>query len=216
MILILASQSDLAAQAFADEYLPGRARVVTPSDLSTPHWRYGTWNEAENQIVASGQVISQEAVTAVLTLLPGVAPLELAHIVPEDREYVAAEMHAFLFYWLNELECPIFNRPQYGTLTGPAWTAERWCWAAQAAGLSGQHRFIHEEDVIVSVIRDRVIGTEDPILRSGVRSLAALAEVTILTTFFSHGQFIYAHPIPRLSQHEVASAVSELLGEKSQ
>jgi hypothetical protein len=216
MILILASQSDLAAQTFADEYLPGRARVVRPADLSTPHWRYGTWKDAENYIVASGQVISQEAVTAVLTLLPGLAPTELAHIVPEDREYVAAEMHAFLFFWLNELECPLLNRPQHGTLTGPAWSVERWRWAAQAAGLSDQHRCDHEGDIIVSVIGDRVVGAEDPILRSGVRRLAAQAGVTILTTFFSHGQLIYAHPIPRLSHPDVARAVSELLNEKSE
>jgi hypothetical protein len=216
VILILASQLDSVARAFADEYLPGRARVVTPADLSTPHWRYGTWKNAENQAVASGQVISQEEVTAVLTLLPGMAPAELAHIVSEDREYVAAEMHAFLFFWLNELTCPLLNRPQHGTLTGPAWSIERWRWAAHVAGLSSQQRSNHEGNTIVSVIGDCVIGTEEPILRSGLRRLAALAGVTMLTTFFSHGQLIYAHPVPNLSHHKVAHAVSQLLGEKSE
>ena len=51
--------------------------------------------------------------------MAAVYPRDLPHIVESDREYLAAEMTAFLLAWLTSLECPMLNRPTPTCLAGP-------------------------------------------------------------------------------------------------
>ena len=70
-----------------------------------------------------------------LCLLPAVHPGELPHIEAGDREYVAAEMTAFLIAWLTSLPCPVLGRPTPLSLTGPHLRQEQWLHEAVRAGL---------------------------------------------------------------------------------
>src|SRR4051812_16537160 len=105
MILVLASALDTAAAAFVRRELRGEALLMIPADLSTPHWCF-EWNGPQgHRGQASGVPFASSQLRAVLSLLPAVTVIELPHIVAEDRDYVAAEMHAMLGFWLRELRC---------------------------------------------------------------------------------------------------------------
>ncbi|MCP9934996.1 hypothetical protein KBZ08_13860 [Cyanobium sp. Candia 9D4] len=73
------------------------------------------------------------AITAVLTRLVQVDPLELTWIQSPRRQFVAAEMTAFLLAWLEGLGCPVIDRPSPGCLCGRNWGWSHW--AAHASGL---------------------------------------------------------------------------------
>src|SRR5688572_23214757 len=123
MLLIIASRYDDSARALARRY--GDAAVLTPADLSRPGWRFINGNAEDSTAVAEGCSVSARSIRGVLTRLPSVTPAELPQIVPTDREYVAAEMNAFLTAWLSELPCRVINRPTALCLAGPAWRREQ-------------------------------------------------------------------------------------------
>jgi hypothetical protein len=110
--------------------------IVVPAHLSLPGWSYEVGCGAQARLVTSKGTIAACGVSAVLTRTQRVWPAELPHINEEDREYVALEMTAFLAALLNELPCPVFNRPASNSLWGPPWTAEHWWRAAAAEGLA--------------------------------------------------------------------------------
>src|SRR5207248_10861849 len=66
---------------------------------------------------------------------PSAPPHELSHIVPADRDYVAAEMTAALLAGLARLRCPVINPPSGSSLCGPRWHPERWSILATSLGL---------------------------------------------------------------------------------
>jgi hypothetical protein len=69
-------------------------------------------------------------------LLPGVSLAELPHIVPDEREYFASEMMAFLVAFLISLPCPVINTPSPLSLVGPRLLHEQWLARAIAAGMT--------------------------------------------------------------------------------
>src|SRR5207248_5485047 len=117
MILIIASRFDRRAPALAARWHAHGAQVVTGTALSTAGWRYRA-GAAEGAAVA-GVAVPVDAITGVLTLVPAITVDELPQIIASDREYVAAEMSAFLRAWLAALPCPVINRPTPTALAGP-------------------------------------------------------------------------------------------------
>lgn len=110
--------------------------IVVPAHMSQAGWSYEVGSGAQARLVTSKGTIAAADVSGVLTRTQRAWPAELQHINPEDREYVAAEMTAFLAALLNEMPCPLFNRPVANSLWGPPWTAEHWWRAATAEGFS--------------------------------------------------------------------------------
>src|SRR5262245_31751193 len=126
MLVVIASRFDRSAAQLAARWTTAGALLLTCADLSLAGWR---WTLGESQtavLVASGRRVPTSALTGVLTRLPAIFPQELLHIVPEERDYVAAEMTAFLRAWLADLACPILNRPTATCLSGPGWRSEYW------------------------------------------------------------------------------------------
>jgi hypothetical protein len=74
-------------------------------------------------------------IDAVLIRRLAVVGSDLPQIAPSDRGYVAAEMNAFLVYWLTALDRPILNHPTPRSLCGPGWYPEHWMQCAASAGL---------------------------------------------------------------------------------
>jgi len=117
----------------------------------------------------------QRELRGVVTRIANVHASDLAHIVEQDREYVAAELNAFLTAWLDSLRCPVINRPSASSLLGPALSHERWL--ALARGrlrlAMSRHRVPVDEHpyapVFVTVIGDRWFATR----RRSASSLAA-------------------------------------------
>ena len=130
--VVLASAADAGARHLVARW--GDARLLTPADLAMPGWRYHSHRD-EGSLSISGATVSDAQITGVVTRLPCVLPTELVSIVPEDREYVAAEMTAFLAAWLTQLRCPVLNRPAATSLWGPFFHPEVWVHLASTVGI---------------------------------------------------------------------------------
>jgi len=232
MIVILAHRWDQTPKAVASRWGADDVGILTAQDLSVAGWRQhlnGHLNETSGGTAVVGQKrVPQKEIHGVLTLLPCVSDEELIEIAPGDRRYVAAEMTAFLLFWLSRLQCPVLNRPTTTCLSGPYWRREKWIHVAAQAGIPVQPVRRHavspgsvtEELAIpgsatVTVVGSRIFGTTEPGLRRQARCLADLAGVELLTVRFSGPErgacFVGADIFPDLSDNELADATLEYL-----
>lgn len=177
-------------------------------------------------------------IAGVLVRLPCVYAHELLHITPADRDYVAAEMTAFLLSWLSTLTCPVLNHPTSTCLGGPYWRSEQWTYAAACAGIpvtSTSRRVCLAAPPVsvtsemvqfdpapgnlrVTVVGDQCVGNADGTLRRYARYLAEAADVGLLTVRFiddSLGlRFADANPWPPLDD-AVGAAVLAHMGKSA-
>lgn len=192
MIAVIAAVEDIEAANLVARWRAHGATLVTSDDLSHEGWclRFPT---AGPTFVGEGQRRSSDDLTAALVRLAAVHPGELDRFVPCDRTYAAAEMTAFLSYWLDALasRCRVVNRPSASCLLGPLWSTEQWLSAAEAVGAptvplsppaEGSPRF--PRLAWVTVIGDRAFGLERR-EQAWARALARLARVNLLGVGFA-------------------------------
>jgi len=202
---------------------PESVCVMTPRDLSQPGWRHHVGANGDEWCVVSGRPIRTATLQGVITRIPCVSPADLTHIKIEDREYVAAEMTAFLASWLTRLRCPVLNRPDATSLMGPNRGRERWLLLAARAGLHPVERRCtapgHEATLAtatVAVIGGRWIGAVAPELGVQAVRLAERAGVDLLTVQFDSpdidGAFVCAELTIELGSDVVADALRERMG----
>jgi hypothetical protein len=233
MIVILASRWDQTAGAFAAHCAAARSvGILTCRDLCTSGWRQRLGGGMSDTVVcdaavAQRRVMPQREITGVLTRLRYVAADELVEISAQDRDYVAAEMTAFLLFWLSRLTCPVLNRPTPMCLSGPNWRAEQWVHAAAHAGIpvkplrrntsSESHAAtpVPVASRSVTVIGERTFGEADPHLRQQARRLAELAGVALLSVHFSSAErgarFLGADAFPALDDDALRDAALDYL-----
>jgi hypothetical protein len=198
--------------------------VVTAGDLSLAGWLQHSNGTDQCTAVVGRKLVPQEEITGVLTLLPCVFEEELVEIALEDRSYVAAEMTAFLLFWLSRLQsqCLALNRPT-PSLSGPYWRREKWIHAAAQAGIPVQSLRRHaalpasaEEEAkpsspTVTVVGKCIFGEVEPDLQRQARRLADLAGVELLAVRFSgperSASFVSADSLRDFSDHGLADAV---------
>lgn len=136
MIAVLASRHDLdAARLLARS--GGCAALLGAEDLTHTGWCWRL-DQDRGSAVVSGQTRDMREIEAVLVRRPTVVAAELPWILAEDRDYVAAELHAFLTGWLTALAargCRVVNRPTPEFLSGPSWRREQWLTLAGRIGL---------------------------------------------------------------------------------
>jgi hypothetical protein len=235
LLVVLASTTDLAAR-----HLVARLRdaaLVTPQDLTTAGWCHWS-HQGEGSLAVAGQIVPVTDVTGVITRLPCVFAEELVSIIPPEREYVAAEMTAFLAAWLADLRCPVLNRPTAASLWGPPMHPEGWVHLAWRSGIpvvpTTTRAGCREQppalpaapQATVVVVGDRILPLHSGGLegtRSGgselarhARRLARAAEVELLCVRFgvSAGQhaFLSADYLPDVSDVEIVAALANHLG----
>jgi hypothetical protein len=225
MIVILASRYDKTAEWLATRWAAAGADgcVLTCEDLSVSGWQYRPSQPLAGTAVVGGREVATNAIRGVLTHLPHVSDLELIHIDPPDRAYVAAEMTAFLTVWLSDLPCRVLNRPSPGCLTGPSFIAEQWVAAASKLGmrirptrtrlgLNRSHEIEREAPVArVTVIGSRCFGEVDEVLRRRASQLACTMGVDMLGVHFSGSEpdalFVGVSTSPDISTPDVADAI---------
>lgn len=237
MIVVVAAAGDRAAVAIGRRWRGHDVGVLTPSDLSRPGWRVAADEPGAGRAVVEGEVVDVAAITGVLTRLPAVTARDLAHVHPDDRSYAAAEMNAFLTYWLTVLECPVVNRPSALSLCGPSWRPEQWSRAAASAGFQVRPRLRHvppfgltaaahepqgpEPELgaaqVATVVGDRCLGADDG-LAGPALALAARAGVAVMTVAARPATddswwFDQAHVWTDLVRPEGRDAVLELVSE---
>lgn len=209
--------------------------MITCEDLSAPGWRFSPGVPETATAVIGGRIVSCRDITGVLTRRPCVVGKELVQIRPEDREYVAAEMSAFLTAWLSSLSCPVLNRPTAACLCGPNWRPEQWAHAAAGVGIPVEpmRRRVprrpalesgvrHDGGAVgdagavgVTVVGDRCLGTRESTLAAQARRLAKVAGVDLVEVRFSgpeaRARFLGANLWPDLTRDGVAEAVLDYL-----
>ncbi|MFC5647311.1 hypothetical protein [Kitasatospora cinereorecta] len=205
----------------------GRARLLTAEDLTREGWRWRLGDGAGTAVVA-GEVVEAAEIDAVLVRRPTVAAAELSWIVPADRAYVAAELHAFLVAWLVSLAalgCRVVNRPTAGCLSGPGWRPERWTALATRIGLPAApaRRSVHPAAVgsdnpqppgrhgptQVTVVGDTWYGAVAADTGAGLVRLARAAGVDLLAARVDRhdGRLLTADAHPVLDEPQVIDAV---------
>lgn len=123
-VLVLATRDDDPARMLADHLGQGTV-VVGPQDLSRPGWTYARKPSLRTGVSPFGR-FRADGLTAVVSRISAIQPVDLTHVRTGDRDYVAAEMTAFLRAWLTGLPCPVVNPPTATCLSGPALTEHQW------------------------------------------------------------------------------------------
>jgi hypothetical protein len=228
MLVIVASRWDRAATALAARWAAHDAQILTPRDLSFAGWRQRLNEVTGGTAVVNSSVIAQEQISGVLTLLRSVSEDELDDIASRDRPYVAAEMTAFLLFWLSHLRCTVLNRATPTCLSGPHWRQEKWTQVAALAGIGVRpvrrlaefgHSCPAEQaaagEIAVTVVGPRTFGDAHPDLHRHARQLADWARVELVRIRFSgpeqDARFLGADTFPPLADDGLADSVLEYL-----
>ncbi|MGE5141395.1 MAG: hypothetical protein ACM3JD_18150 [Rudaea sp.] len=231
MILVLASRFDQAAAELVARWSEYGARLFTCRDLSSPGWSYSPGRESESVALVGGQAIPASEIGGIVVRLAGVSEREVPHIAEQDRAFVASEMNAFLIAWLSALHCPVLNRPCASGLLAPGWRDEQWMHAAAMLGIPVRPAWrlvsLHtrasppQQSVMIAltVVGERVIGSDDMALAAQAKRLAREANVDLLTLRFDNAagepRFYSAEPLADLDAHDAADAVLEYMMERS-
>ena len=163
--------------------------VVVPAHLSQAGWRYEVGAGRLSRLVTSRGEVGADELSGVLTRSQRVWKRDLPHIHEDDREYVAAEMTAFLAALIHEMPCPLLNRPTANSLWGPSWTSEHWWRAAAREGFP----VCSNRQAICTDVASIVVVGKNAIFENGLLPdravdlsllLAASAEVNLLETRF--------------------------------
>jgi hypothetical protein len=225
MVVVVATEWDQAARAFASRWAARDVHVLTPPDLSVAGWCQRVGVPGHAMAVVAGVVVPQEEITGVLVRLPAIVEEGLPAIASADRSYVAAEMNAFMLFWLSSLSCPVLNQPTPAYLPGPFWRRESWVHRAAAAGIPVQP--VHRRAALqpatggatvpfaatVTVVGERSFGDADAVLHRHARRLARSTEVELLAVQFTgrdrRARLVNADLFPDLSDDRIAEAVLE-------
>jgi len=226
VIVIFASRFDESARSLVARWKNYDASLLTCDDLSVTGWRQFLNDNGTNRAVVSGQVVDVTNIDGVLIRWPGVFAQELVQIAAHDRDYVASEMMAFLFWWFSTLNCPVINKPTPVNLTGPAWRLEQWTYLAAQLGMQVKTARRHVAPgavdsqpaepaaAVVTVVGNRCFGAVGPLLLEQSRELARAAGVSLLKVGFNgtnaDSVLTEVNLIPELTD-EVADALLDLL-----
>jgi hypothetical protein len=228
MLVVLASRHDAGARALVEEWASSDARLLTCEDLTTAGWFCHLADPSGDIAVIGGQRVPVECISAVLIRLGWVGEAELPHIDAPDRTYVAAELAAFLTFWLSELKSPVLNRPTAGSLNGPAWRPEQWNDAARRVGMTvaseprrfvlgsaPQKRQVPETAIKLVVVQDRCLGDAHDEQKARAVSLAKAAGAGLLGVSLSgpdrDARFLHATPYPDLERADVRKTLLKSL-----
>jgi hypothetical protein len=135
VILVLAPAGDAGAAALVAELAPARASALSCVDLVSSHSCLRHPDFAASTLTVAGDRVAVGEISAVVNVLPAVVPAQLTCYDAAEREYQAAELHAWLAFLLSALECPVVNRPSSLSLTGPVLNPLGWMHRARACGL---------------------------------------------------------------------------------
>lgn len=225
MLVVLSSLYDPHVTAGLEHWRTAGVDVqlVTCHDLARPGWRLTL--DDKPTLVIGGERVPAGKVRGVLSRLGWVTAAELPFVDAADREYAAAEMHAFLLALLTQLTCPVLNRPTPGHLAGPAWSPERWlaCAAAEQIAVHPITRRSYAGGALTEpppparrdlhVVGERVLGDAPEPFHSAARALARAAGTDLLRVGFlarsPEPVFVDADPWIDVAKPEIAAAVAE-------
>lgn len=217
MLVVVASARDEQARALPRQWAPHDVAILTASDLSSAGWKFSPAEPQASAGVVDGELVPLAEISGVLVRLPSITQRDLPQIASAERDYVAAEMTAFLIAVLASLRCVVLNPPTSPLLTSPAWRVEQWLAAAARRGVPTVVQPARGEGhppsaaCAVTVIGSRCVGTVDDQLCAQARLLARAGDVTLLVARFvtapSGWVFAGADPWADLGDESVSAAL---------
>jgi len=210
VVVVIASRLDPRARELVAHWSSAKAALLSAEDLCSAGWTFSLSDPAAGTAVVAGRRVRVAEIRGVVTRRPAVLAEELDRIEAEDREYVAAEINAFLVAWLTALPCRVFNRPTPRSLTGPGWTRLHWAAAAARAGVPwGAAADGHD----VIVCGTTCVGARSSAESDRALALARAAAVDLLGVRIAEGNIRAATTQPSLDDEAVRSLVlARLLG----
>jgi hypothetical protein len=226
MIVVFSDEHDVNAKDLVRRWTDRGAVLMLPSDLSRAGWSCNSHDPTRSVCVIGGVRHRAPSIDGVLLRRSAVLASDLSHITPEDRNYVAAEMNAFLTYWLTAIARPVLNLPTPRTLSGPGWYPEHWMYYASKSGLrvrdqkrsvrlhSTQHPAWpehHPPYIDLTVVGEFAIGEVSTGLTAKARELAKCAGVEFVRFRFDgsgdDATFLQADLFPPLDDERVEASV---------
>jgi hypothetical protein len=226
VLIVFANEQDQTARALVKRWAHEGAVLMTPSDLARPGWCCTSSDPAHSQCILEGASYPSSAIRGVLIRSPFVFSSELPMIVAAERNFLAAEMNAFLIYWLNSLDAPVLNRPTPHSLCGPGWYPEHWTIRAASLGLKVRTieqsvRMTHIQpsawpqhsgpSVDITVVAGSCFGPCSPTLADRARALARAAGPDLVRFRFDSSAddacFLAADLLPPLDDEAIEAAV---------
>jgi hypothetical protein len=135
VIVVAGSRHDPVALDLVRRW-PGAA-LCDADDLTTRGWNWpATSATAERIWVIDGATLPDREVTGVFLRRSGVYADEFPHTHHDDRDYLAAEAHAFLVFVLATTGATVVNPDVDGALGAEALRPERWMPVAARVGLA--------------------------------------------------------------------------------
>jgi hypothetical protein len=235
VLVVVARPTDEVSAALVRRWHAHDARLLTASDLSRPGWRISNRDGDAQTAVVGGERTPTHRIAGVLVRTPMISSAELSLVVREDRSYCAAEMTAFLTWWLTRLPVPVINRPTALSLAGPGWRPATWHLTAQRAGLqsAGARWRARSQDrdanvgrsrhqppdrsriEVVTVISQVAVGPADTLLARQAVALSRAAGTEAVAVAFDLGSdppaFLWAEPWVDIAVPDVADALLESL-----
>lgn len=136
MILVLSNLADEAAAGFVRRFPAGAACLVTASDFhQSVRAAVSVSDFSASEITLGGTPLTAGQIRGVVATIPWFLPQEFYYIEPADRDYVCAEMSAFLIYFLSGLACKKLNPPSPRRLTGLGLHRLEWLRVAARCGV---------------------------------------------------------------------------------
>lgn len=202
-VLILAHTADHAARTLAAGFGPGGAVLVTPADLAATGWSL-----ALDPHGRPGRPSPPFA--AIVTLLAAVTPADLPRIAPAARDYVAAELTAFLAAWLRAAPARALCPPSLAALNGER-HALAWRALAHAAGLPlAEHDPTappHGPRLRAAAIGEARLGPEPVAAQAGALARRAGLPALALEVEAETGAFAAARVLPDIADPCAAAAI---------
>jgi hypothetical protein len=213
VIAVLASRFDPEALDLVSAWSDSKAVLLSAEDLCSPGWSFRPAAPAESTAVINGQRVRVSELRAVVTRRPAVLAEELMRITQADRNYVAAEINAFLVAWLSSLPCRVVNRPTPTSLCGPAWSELYWREAARRAGVDWTEAEDAGEAHEVMLCGRRVLFSNSIEEETAVRALGHSAGAELMGVRLRSGRVCGVSVAPPLTNREVRDCLLSYLVE---
>ena len=224
MILVLVAAGGASAPSAATlapietEVLSLEDLAASPSTLCDPGFE-------RSELTVAGRRIGVRELTGVVSLVPAVLPGLLTFYDEGEREYQAAELHAWLSFFLSSLPCRVVNRPTAISLTGPALSALSWMRLACTAGIATAPLALGSRDIRpvlrgpvaggadVVCVGGRIVSPSDSLAEDTTLRLAESVGVAYLRAWFDEdGRLLGATSVPDLRPSPTRRALAEYLG----